>query len=333
MDPVCFEEACKSFQCPSCTELHGAECDESRPSAVDICGNYLASSGESAFDGCTLRPLSVCQQDDDTFIDAAAGHCDAGTFVSIDTHYHGTGHEVSSQCTEHRRLNVSQMFFRCIVSATCTFPVIALLNVLFNRLRSPTERAIMGEWVPNSKTGLRKCNCCERAGKHVPPETLAAEAPHRLQRFGVVAAAIPYCLALTVGVGYTMLTAMVVITLDAETTTQWLLTIAFSLFSSWMFEPLKLVITTFVLSARCKRHKVKLRQAAALIHSTAILNARAVPRQNSAVPFSGGDDEVRAAARVATEEMTVVDLDDETLLPSRTPQAATAFCVADAMQV
>ena len=61
-----------------------------------------------------------------------------------------------------------------------------------------------------------------------------------------------------------------------------------------IFEPLKLVITTFVLSARCKRHKVKLRQAAALIHSTAILNARAVPRQNSAVPFSGGGDEVRA---------------------------------------
>ena len=100
-----------------------------------------------------------------------------------------------------------------------------------------------------------------------------------------------------------------------------------------IFEPLKLVITTFVLSARCKRHKVKLRQAAALIHSTAVLNARAVPRQNSAVPFSGGGDEVRAAARVATEEMTVVDLDNETLLPSRTPQAATAFCVTDAMQV
>ena len=105
-------------------------------------------------------------------------------------------------------------------SAACTLPTVGTLSFLFSRLRRPTERAIVGDWVEQSHSRLpRWCPCtggqgAPRGKTFVPPRTLAAENPARLRRQGVAAAAVPYCSTLMVGFCCTLLIALVVVTFD-----------------------------------------------------------------------------------------------------------------------
>jgi len=91
--------------------------------------------------------------------------------------------------------------------------VVGTLSLLFNRLREPTERAIVGDWIRQTRSGLPEwCPCAgdkdkdaPKGKKFVPPQKLAAENPVRLRRKGAAAAAVPFCSAFTVGLGCTPL--------------------------------------------------------------------------------------------------------------------------------
>ena len=87
--------------------------------------------------------------------------------------------------------------------------VVGTLSLLFNRLREPTERAIVGDWIRQTRSRLPEwCPCtgdkdkdAPKGKKFVPPQKLAAAHPARLRRKGAAAAAVPFCSAFTVGLG------------------------------------------------------------------------------------------------------------------------------------
>ena len=159
-----------------------------------------------------------------------------------------------------------------IFSSVCTLPLLATLSFLFNRLRQPVERAIVGDWIKQTKSAWwRFCGrdkSAPKGRKHLPPQTLAAENPTRLRKKGAAAAVVPYLSAFTVGVGATLLIALVVVTFDQETTTEWLMASTLSVFISWALDPLKLAAVTWFVThglvhLGCKkRKKVHLKMAA-----------------------------------------------------------------------
>ena len=84
--------------------------------------------------------------------------------------------------------------------------MVGTLSLLFNRLREPTERAIVGDWIRQTRSRLPEwCPCTgdkDAPGKKfVPPQKLAAAHPARLRRKGAAAAAVPFCSAFMVGLG------------------------------------------------------------------------------------------------------------------------------------
>ena len=135
-----------------------------------------------------------------------------------------------------------------LFSTVCSLPLIATLSLLFNRLREvragpaaapprvslalstravpygalrrppprqPVERAIIGDWIKQTKSAWwRFCGRDKNAPKgkkHLPPKALAAE---KLRKKGPAAAVVPYCTAFTIGLGCTLVIALVVVTFD-----------------------------------------------------------------------------------------------------------------------
>ena len=151
-----------------------------------------------------------------------------------------------------------------IFSTVCTLPLLAMLSFLFNRLRQPVERAIIGDWIKQTKSAWwRFCGrdkTAPKGRKHLPPQKLAEENPTRLRKKGAAAAVVPYLSAFTVGVGATLLIALVVVTFDSETTTEWLMASTLSVFISWALDPLKLAAVTWfvthgIVHLGCKKRK------------------------------------------------------------------------------
>ena len=169
MDPVCTDAAqsvCKSYTCPSCYELYGvADCGgPAAPDPAEICSNYRSSSSmAAAHERCESRPLVICRlQDGKTYADPEKrddqDFCPSGVLITVAENYvqASTGDTVGSSCTEYS-LSLGVTILRALFTACCTLPVIMVLDKMFSRLRSPHERAIMGEFHSSSADGDGEC--------------------------------------------------------------------------------------------------------------------------------------------------------------------------------
>jgi hypothetical protein len=146
-DPICLdpldESTCKAYNCPSCHALHGtAECGNLL-SRSDICSTYQGSPSGSAYTGCEVRPLNLCQLPE-KYIDPVGSFCVEGTSITVDEFYvnSGSGEHVSSRCVEWARWDLTQMIKEAALATACTMPALLVLDHLFEELRKPGERAV-----------------------------------------------------------------------------------------------------------------------------------------------------------------------------------------------
>jgi hypothetical protein len=103
-------------------------------------------------------------------------------------------------------------------------PVVAVLAAAFQRLRRPHELAILGEQSSFIQITLRRAQdfllcakkdtelSAQRRKRFVPAEAIQTLQPGRLSRRSTMSAAVPYGLALAVGITSTVLIALVVVT-------------------------------------------------------------------------------------------------------------------------
>jgi hypothetical protein len=210
-----------SYMCPGCYELHGdSTCADGKlPDTAEICNNFVPPSDavELAHAACEARPFSVCRRDDGgEYVRPQEGLvCSAGTLLTVDEFYTqgGGGEPVSSKCAEHKT-ELSHLIFSSLFTTGCTLPAIALLNYLFNKLRTPTERAIQGEWNHVLPAYLDRLLCRpkefqRRTRVFASPRKLQASAPARLDRMSRCASTLPYLAALVIGIACTAMIGMV----------------------------------------------------------------------------------------------------------------------------
>jgi hypothetical protein len=320
-EPICLvpgdDSTCKTYRCPSCYELHGvSDCGEALvPSPAEICANYRGTPS-SAHAACETRPLSLCRLDGGKeYVDAADGlFCAAGVYLKIEEEYvqAGTGDRVDSHCVEHAR-GLMQTIISSAFASACTLPVVAVLSMLFHRLRAPVERAITGDYhihLDQSCCGIVKAFlhrhiCCKHQA-HVSPARLQSEAPHRLERITTLGAAVPYISALSVAIACVVLIALVLVTFNATTTQLWLLSSAMSMFMTWTVNPLKMAVATTICGCLKDKQSRSWREVGSLVHAT------------TRTRLGGG----HPAATVAEPELTVEDFGSLPEEETRAPEAA-----------
>ena len=247
MDPVCGleiltnETRCKTYVCPTCYAAFGmADCGELAAPA-DVCLNYVPK-GRSAFDACETRPFAVCSVETSgsfhvSFVDHCRGECESGDLIELSE---------GSECSEFKP-DMRQIILRSVLTAACTFPVIAILSMAFDTLRAPVTRGIEGErqhvWLSCKKKQSDTVDeiqalpgdgqvSAERKKKKkkrvnfVSAARLQAEHPERLRHKSWKWAGCVHLLAAAVGILCTVLIALVVVTFDVATTREWCLALA-----------------------------------------------------------------------------------------------------------
>jgi hypothetical protein len=182
----------------------------------------MPASAEAAYRGCEIRPIDLCrllsrdEPDESAYAEPVHGDCAKGDMITVREEYNGVG----SACVEYAR-DTWQIVKVALFSAVCSLIVIGPLSFLFNWLREPTERAIVGDWIQHTRQVLPDwCPCgggrvkdAPKAKTFVSPQRLEKDNPVRLRKKGA-AAALPFCSALVVGLACTMLIALVVVTFD-----------------------------------------------------------------------------------------------------------------------
>eukprot|EP01051_Picozoa_sp_SAG22_P003493 SAG22_NODE_171_length_16646_cov_6.580528_9_plen_390_part_00 len=188
--PICSvnigsnEKTCVQFVCPDCIGLHAqAKCSEGQISPIRLCEGYSPTTGAfSQHDACKTRPFTVCHNtttssSSNNFFDPAAGsgQCVSGTLMTMSATVTNpdTGEQVSTACSAFEQ-SWNEMFWRAVLTTVCTAPVVGLASMCFHTLRTPVDRAIVGE-------KRHKLKACMKSTT-VSAARLAIEQPHKLER-------------------------------------------------------------------------------------------------------------------------------------------------------
>eukprot|EP01051_Picozoa_sp_SAG22_P007637 SAG22_NODE_545_length_9265_cov_7.988108_2_plen_456_part_00 len=119
----------------------------------------------------------------------------------------------------------------------------SLMGALFNKVRQPIDRAIVGEHK------LLQCNCFDDSGggteapkRFMSPAELFKNNPDKLQRQSPCFTTGIYFVALCIMLAQVALIAMVVACFDGDTTISWLMSAAISIAAAWFQEPIKVAV-------------------------------------------------------------------------------------------
>ena len=161
-------ETCLAFVCPSCNMLHGGACTDLLLNPDEVCRSWKQPAGSNftAHDACLHRPLELCRIEagsEVSYTEQRRGFCTAGAPHTFEPSY---GHELSS-CSVFEKPTIPQLILKAVLAAGCTMPFVVLLQKMFESLRKPFIKAVVGERVKvkRKSKASNACECCSRCAK------------------------------------------------------------------------------------------------------------------------------------------------------------------------